>query len=86
MGGVGIGNASSCGDVDLQKDGQYEARNLWTEVYVAENHIDTTGRNNIIARVSHNAVYERNTLANSSRNSTGHSIFNFDTVGIKVHA
>ena len=84
VGGVGIGNQSSCGNVTVNKDGTYTAHNLWTKIYVADNHIDSTGRNNIIARASKNAVYERNVLANSSRYSTGHSIFNFNTDGIKI--
>jgi hypothetical protein len=84
VGGVGIGNNSSCGEVAVQDDGTYKARHLWTGVYVADNIVDHTGRNGIIARVSINAVYERNILANNSRYSTGHSIFNFNTVGIKV--
>lgn len=83
IGGVGIGNDSSCGEVNLQKDG-YEAKNLWTRVYVAGNRVDTTGRNNIIARVSKDAIYEHNVLANSSRRDTGHSIFCFNTDGIKI--
>jgi hypothetical protein len=53
-------------------------------VYVADNFIDHTGRNNVIARVSKDAVYERNVLANSSRYDTGHSIFCFNTDGIKI--
>ncbi len=83
IGGVGIGNASSCGDVELQEDGEV-CEHLWTRVYVAGNVVDTTGRNNIIARVSKDAVYEYNVLANSSRYDTGHSIFCFDTDGIKI--
>jgi hypothetical protein len=84
VGGVGIGNTSSCGKVSLNRDGTYTAKNLWTKVYVADNHVDRTGRNCIIARVSKDAIYERNVLANSSRYSTGHSIFNFNTDGIKI--
>lgn len=84
VGGVGIGNSSSCGSVKVRSGGRYEARNLWTKVYVADNQVDHTGRNNVIARVSEDAIYERNILANSSRYDTGHSIFNFNTVGIKV--
>ena len=83
VGGVGIGNSSSCGKLEFRKHnvvGHY----LWTKVYVADNYVDLTGRNNIIARVSKDAVYERNTLANSSRYSTGHSIFCFNTDGIKI--
>lgn len=83
IGGVGIGNTSSCGRVILKKDGE-ELENLWTKVYVAGNHVDTTGRNNVIARCSKDAIYEHNVLANSSRRDTGHSIFCFNTSGIKI--
>ena len=83
IGGVGIGNTSSCGRVRLREDGE-EREYLWTKVYVAGNHVDTTGRNNVIARVSKDAVYEHNVLANSSRRDTGHSIFCFNTSGIKI--
>lgn len=82
IGGVGIGNDSSCGKVELSKN-DYKTRNLWTGVHVADNVVDTTGRNNVIARSSKDAVYERNILANSSRYDTGHSIFCFHTDGIK---
>jgi len=51
---------------------------------VADNRVDTTGRNNIIARTSIDAIYERNTLARSSRYDTGHSIFCFNTDGIRI--
>lgn len=84
IGGVGIGNDSSCGDVTILKGGKVKAEHLWSRVYVADNMIDHTGRKCIIARVSKDAIYERNTLANSSRYSTGHSIFNFNTDGIKI--
>jgi hypothetical protein len=83
IGGVGIGNDSTCAEVELFEDG-HKSKNLWTNVYVADNKVDTTGRNNIIARVSKDAVYERNILANSSRYDTGHSIFCFNTDGIKI--
>ena len=83
VGGVGIGNDSSCAHVKLLNNG-FESRNLWTRVYVAGNRVDTTGRNNVIARVSKDAVYEYNILANSSRRSTGHSIFCFNTDGMKI--
>ena len=84
IGGVGIGNDSSCGDVTILDDGKVKTQHLWTKVYVADNTVDRTGRNCIIARVSKDAIYERNTLANSSRFGTGHSIFNFNTDGIKI--
>jgi hypothetical protein len=85
VGGVGIGNNSPHAKVlfDTEADDQ-GADYFWTNVYVAGNFIDHTGRNNIIARVSKDAVYEYNTLANSSRYSTGHSIFCFNTRGIKI--
>ncbi|MBT3199302.1 MAG: hypothetical protein HN350_05250 [Phycisphaerales bacterium] len=83
VGGVGIGNSSDCGRVEFRKNDTVN-RNLWTKVYVADNFIDHTGRNNVIARVSKDAIYERNVLANSSRYDTGHSIFCFNTDGIKI--
>jgi hypothetical protein len=83
IGGVGIGNDSSCGGVKLLADSE-ECNYLWTRVYVGGNRVDTTGRNNVIARVSKDAVYEHNVLANSSRRDTGHSIFCFNTDGIKI--
>lgn len=83
VGGVGISNSSSCGRVRILPDGE-ETANLWTRVYVAGNKVDFTGRNNIIARASKDAIYERNLLANSSRRDTGHSIFCFHTDGIKI--
>lgn len=83
IGGVGIGNYSSCGKVEFRPDDTV-GHHLWTKVYVAGNFVDHTGRNAIIARTSKNAVYERNVVANSSRYSTGHSIFCFNTDGIKI--
>ncbi len=81
VGGVGIGNTSSCGRVEFLEHETIN-HNLWTDVYVAGNFVKDTGRNNVIARCSLNAVYEFNTLVNSSRYSTGHSLFNFNTDGI----
>ena len=83
IGGVGIGNDSSCGLVYVRAT-PVITRNLWTNVYVAKNFVDHTGRNNVIARVSKDAIYEYNTLANSSRFDTGHSIFCFRTDGIRI--
>jgi hypothetical protein len=83
VGGVGIGNDSSCGRVEFREHDTV-SHHLWTGVYVAGNYIDRTGRNSIIARVSKDAVYEYNTLANSSRYDTGHSIFCFNTDGIRI--
>lgn len=75
-GGVGISNTSSF--VDLPRA---DVAQLWTNVYVAQNYVARTGRNGIIGRVSKNAIYEYNTLSETSRFSTGHSIYNFETSG-----
>jgi hypothetical protein len=83
VGGVGIGNSSSCGRVEFREHDTV-GYHLWTKVYVAGNRIEHTGRNNVIARVSKDAVYEYNTLAHSSRYDTGHSIFCFNTDGIRI--
>ena len=83
VGGVGIGNTSSCGRIEFREN-DTASHYLWTQVYVAGNFVDQTGRNNIIARVSKDAIYEHNTLANSSRYDTGHSIFCFNTDGIRI--
>lgn len=83
IGGVGIGNDSSCGKVAIRPHDEV-TENLWTNVYVAKNYVDQTGRNNVIARTSKGAIYEYNTLANSSRYDTGHSIFCFNTDGIRI--
>jgi hypothetical protein len=84
VGGVGIGNYAKYANVDLLPNGGLFTENLWTRVYVAGNYLNRTGRNAIIARASLDAVYEHNTLANSSRYSSGHSIFCFDTAGIII--
>jgi len=85
VGGVGIGNNSPHAKILFGTEAEDQRTDyFWTRVYVACNFIDHTGRNNIIARVSKDAVYEYNTLANSSRYSTGHSIFCFNTRGIKI--
>ena len=83
IGGVGIGNDSSCGKVDIRPD-SFVSKQLWTNVYVAGNFVDQTGRNSVIARASKDAIYEFNTLANSSRFDTGHSIFCFNTEGMRI--
>lgn len=83
VGGVGIGNRSSCGRVEFREHDTV-SHYLWTKVYVAGNRVEHTGRNSIIARVSKDAVYEYNTLAHSSRYDTGHSIFCFHTDGIRI--
>lgn len=81
IGGVGIGT-----DIDDLVDAHdFNGRrrtNAITNLYVARNWIGNTGRNSVIARDSDYAVYEYNTSANSSLYSTGHSFFNFRTLGM----
>ncbi len=85
VGGVGIGNSSPFARCDPEKPlSEQERTYAWTRVHVAGNFIKHTGRNSIIARSSDNAVYEYNVLAESSRYSTGHSIFCFHTIGIVI--
>lgn len=85
VGGVGIGNNSPYAKVRFGPDaGDPDTEHFWTKVYVAGNFVSHTGRNAIIARVSEDAVYEYNTLAHSSRYSTGHSIFCFNTRNMKI--
>jgi|GEM_PF-1018349 len=75
-GGVGISNTSAY--VNLTGG---DTAQLWTNMRVAQNYVSRTGRNGIIGRVSKDAVYEYNTLSETSRYSTGHSIYNFETSG-----
>lgn len=81
VGGVGIGT-----DVDDLADAHDfvgDSRpNAITNLYVAHNRVDSSGRNCIIARDSDYAVYEYNVAANCGRYSHGNSIFNFRTLGI----
>lgn len=74
VGGVGIANQSSWGSIN---DLDYHP---WTEFAIRNNRVEHTGRNGIIVRYAQNPVVEYNIVAYSSRFSTGHSIFNFNTV------
>lgn len=75
VGGVGIGNTSSWGSIHSS---DYFP---WTNFIIRGNRVEHTGRNGIIARVGINQIVEYNLLAYNSRYSTGHSVFNFNTVG-----
>ena len=77
-GGVGIGNQSSRRNRFEVDDGDGDWL-PWTSYVIRNNWINNTGRNCVIVRVSEQAVVEYNTFANSSRYSTGHSIFCFNT-------
>lgn len=73
VGGVGIGNQSSWRSITSS---DYHP---WTNYVVRGNRVERTGRNGIIIRASKNPVAEYNVLAYSSRYSTGHNMFNFNT-------
>lgn len=75
VGGVGIGNTSSWGSI--HSNDYYP----WTNFVIRGNRVEHTGRNGIIARVGINQLVEYNVLAYNSRYSTGHSVFNFNTIG-----
>ncbi len=75
VGGVGIGNQSSWSNIDT------EDYYPWTGLVIRGNRVEHTGRNGIIVRYSIDPLVEYNVLAYNSRFSTGHSVFNFNTVG-----
>jgi len=81
IGGVGIGT-----DGDNVEDAHTflgDSRpGAWTNLYIADNYIGYTGRNNMIIRDCDYAIVEYNTLAYSSRDSTGHSSYCYRTLGI----
>jgi len=74
IGGVGIGNSSSWGDIK-SKDFY-----PWTNFVIRGNRVENTGRNGIITRAGYNQIVEYNVLANNSLYSTGHSLFDFGSV------
>jgi hypothetical protein len=78
VGGVGIGNQSSWPNIDT------EDYYPWTNFVIRNNRVERTGRNGIIVRYSINPLVEYNVLAYNSRYSTGHSVFNFNTIGCIV--
>ena len=81
IGGVGI--ATDIDDLVNAHDFPGTHReNAMTNLYVAHNWIGNTGRNTVILRDSDYAMCEYNTSCNSSRHSSGHSFFNFRTIGL----
>lgn len=59
-------------------------RHPFLNVRIAGNIVGPTGRNNMIVRVSDDAIVEHNRLIKSSIYDTGHSIFNFNTDNCKI--
>lgn len=78
VGGVGISSQSSWGSINT--DDYYP----WTDFIIRGNRVEHTGRNGIIVRYAINPIVEYNVLAFNSRFSTGHSVFNFNTVDCTV--
>lgn len=78
VGGLGIANQSS--HASITSNTRYPSLNI----VVRGNIVSNTGRNNVIIRASDGAIAEHNTLINSSRHDTGHSIFCFNTDGILI--
>jgi len=75
VGGVGIGNTSIWGNIHSN---DYFP---WTDFVIRGNRVEHTGRNGIIARMVINQIVEYNVLAHNSRYSSGHSVFNFASIG-----
>ena len=74
VGGVGIGNQSTWRG--LTSDDYYP----WRDLVIRGNRVERTGRNGIIVRMAIAPLVEHNVLAFNSRFSTGHSVFNFNTI------
>ena len=78
VGGVGISNQSSWGRIHTD---EYFP---WSNFYIRNNKVAYTGRNGIIIRYAVSPIVEYNILAYNSRYSTGHSVFNFNTINCIV--
>jgi len=78
VGGLGIATQSPHASV------QNATRHPFLNVKITGNSVGPTGRNNIIIRVSDDAIVEHNRLINSSVFDKGHSIFTFNTVNCKI--
>ncbi len=73
VGGLGIATQSPHASIKVA------TRSPFLNVRIAGNIVGPTGRNNMIVRVSDDAIVEHNRLINSSIYDKGHSIFNFNT-------
>jgi len=74
VGGLGIATQSPHASMNAS------SRTPFLNVRIAGNSVGPTGRNNMIVRVSDDAIVEHNRLINSSVFDKGHSIFNFNTI------
>ena len=78
VGGLGIATQSPHASVKVAD------RYPFINVKITGNIVGPTGRNNMIVRVSDDAIVEHNRLINSSIHDKGHSIFNFNTVNCQI--
>lgn len=78
VGGLGIATQSPHASV------KETTRSPFLNVRIAGNIVGPTGRNNMVIRVSDDAIVEHNRLINSSIHDKGHSIFNFNTINCKI--
>lgn len=78
VGGLGIATQSPHASM------KNAVRHPFKNVRIAGNIVGPTGRNNMIVRVSDDAIVEHNRLIKSSIYDTGHSIFNFNTDNCKI--
>jgi len=78
VGGLGIATQSPFASM------KKPVRHPFLNVRIAGNIVGPTGRNNMIVRVSDDAIVEHNRLIKSSIYDTGHSVFNFNTDNCKI--
>ena len=79
VGGLGIATRSSHGAFSLG-----DKRKPFKNVLISNNIVGPTGRNNIIIRVSDDAVVQHNRLIQSSIYEKGHSVFCFNTRNVQI--
>ena len=79
VGGLGIATQSPHASVKNNM-----TRYPFLNVRITGNIVGPTGRNNMIVRVSDDAIVEHNRLINSSIYDKGHSIFNFNTINCQI--
>ncbi|WP_421896743.1 DUF7594 domain-containing protein [Marinoscillum sp.] len=77
--GLGIATESTHGKIQLGQD-----RKLFKGVVVTGNVIGPTGRNNCVIRVSDSALVEHNLFKDAGRFSTGHSVYNYNTLDFVI--
>ena len=86
VGGIGISTSLSKSDLEHGDDIPLDQprENAILGLLIEDNEIDRTGRNGIRARDADDALVQYNTISNSSRYKTGHSILGFNTRGLVI--